>query len=319
MAEASVIIANGSDSEHSTRETVQEDVSRGNARAAITSDKSESSSSSKTKRKRSKSKYELLEDKMNSKLDDFGGKIDQMFKLFQNVQSQNCAEKGDKNSDKGLSQRRPETVQTQSLPDNDISEDEDDRISLFDDNLSIQPRTDERLGVDSDNEDTKSSDDENHEHLSEKTKKCLFELFGDDALTKKAETKSGIQIDESQKQVLSNSWRSSNPNTVSAFAEENKDDFPVHEDTEKFLQVPSIDDLIGRCLIKKHGRKAAFTKTGRSLYSQPSKMVEKIAYRGQQAAYMGIVMHMYMQQGLLALFQTLQSDSINTDRSIQLV
>ena len=48
-------------------------------------------------------------------------------------------------------------------------------------------------------------------------------------------------------------------------------------------------------------------------------MIEKIAYRGQQAAYMGISMHMYMQQGLAALIQTLQSDDVNTDRAIQQV
>ena len=49
----------------------------------------------------------------------------------------------------------------------------------------------ECLGVDSDNEsvgDTKSTDEE---HLSDKTRKCLFDLFGDDA-----EAKLGIQIDE---------------------------------------------------------------------------------------------------------------------------
>jgi len=154
-------------------------------------------------------------------------------------------------------------------------------------------------------------------HLSDKTRKCLFDLFRDDALAKKAEAKLGIQIDESQKQVLLNSWRSTKLNSVSAFAEDNKKDFPVHEETEKYLQVSSLDDLIGRCLIKKHGRKAAFTKTG--LFSQPSEMIEKIAYRGQQATYMGISMHMYMQQGLAALIPTLQSDDVNTDRAIQQV
>jgi hypothetical protein len=48
-------------------------------------------------------------------------------------------------------------------------------------------------------------------------------------------------------------------------------------------------------------------------------MIENIAYRGQQAAHMDISMHMYMQQGLAALIQTLQSDDVNTDRAIQQV
>ena len=72
-------------------------------------------------------------------------------------------------------------------------------------------------------------------------------------------------------------------------------------------------------MIKKHRRKAAFTKTDKSLFSQSSKMIEKIAYRGQQAAHMDISMHMYIQQGLAALIQTLQSDDVNTDRAIQQV
>jgi hypothetical protein len=203
MAETSEIFC--SDTKHSTRasEAAQEaDDSRAKTRAAIV-DKY-SSSSSKSKQKRSKSKYELLEDKMNSKFDAFGGKLDQMFNIFQN---QNCTVNGDKHSDKGQSQRRLDDSRTKSLLDdvNVNSEDDEDRISLFDDNLSIRPRTGERLGVDSDNEsvgDTKSTDEE---HLSDKTRKCLFDLFGDDALTKKAEAKLGIQIDESQKQVLVNS------------------------------------------------------------------------------------------------------------------
>ncbi|XP_071165603.1 uncharacterized protein [Mytilus edulis] len=269
-----------------------------------------SSSSSKTKKKR-RSRYDILEEKMNSKLDNVNEKFDTLITLFQ---AKNCAENGDKNSEaKGLSQRQPEgreREQTQSLR-RELSENENS-----DDNVSIRPRDDEILG-ESDNEwDTKSSDEE---HLSVETKKCLFDLFGDDALTKKSEKKMGIEIDEAQKQVLLNSWRAEHPNLVSAFAEESKDDFPVHEDTEKILLVPTIDDLISRCLIKKHGKKASLTKGGKCLFSQPSKMIEKIAYRGQQAAYMGIVMHMYMQQGLGALMQTLQSDNVDSDKAIQQV
>ncbi|CAC5425118.1 unnamed protein product [Mytilus coruscus] len=48
-------------------------------------------------------------------------------------------------------------------------------------------------------------------------------------------------------------------------------------------------------------------------------MIERIAYRGQQAAYMGIVMYMYMQQGMGALMQTLQSDNVDSDKAIQQV
>jgi hypothetical protein len=62
-----------------------------------------------------------------------------MFNLFQN---QNCTVNGDNNSDKGQSQRRPDDSRAQSLLDdvNVNSEDDKDRISLFDDSLSIRPR-----------------------------------------------------------------------------------------------------------------------------------------------------------------------------------
>ncbi|CAG2252162.1 unnamed protein product [Mytilus edulis] len=182
-----------------------------------------SSSSSKTKKKR-RSIYDILEEKMNSKLDNVIDKFDTLITLFQ---ARYCAENGDKNSEeKGLSQRQPEgREKTQSLR-RELSENENS-----DDNVSIRPRDDEILG-ESDNEwDTNSSDDE---HLSVGTKKCLFDLFGDDALTKMSEKKMGIEIDEAQKQVLLNSWRAEHPNLVSAFAEESKDDFPVHEDTDFF-------------------------------------------------------------------------------------
>ncbi|KAK6173317.1 hypothetical protein SNE40_016792 [Patella caerulea] len=122
-------------------------------------------------------------------------------------------------------------------------------------------------------------------------------------------------MDSSQKEVLLGHWRCDKPNSITAFAEETKEMFPVDEDTEKFLQVPSLDDLIGRCLIKKHGNKAAFSKTGKSLFTQPYKMLEKIAYRGQQASYMGIIINMYMQQSLGTLIELFNDDKPNIDNA----
>ena len=46
-------------------------------------------------------------------------------------------------------------------------------------------------------------------------------------------------------------------------------------------------------------------------------MIEKIAYRGQQAAYMGIIMNMYIQQGLGSLVQMLQDK--NYEKAMQQV
>ncbi|CAG2196798.1 unnamed protein product [Mytilus edulis] len=66
-------------------------------------------------------------------------------------------------------------------------------------------------------------------------------------------------MDDSQKEVLMGHWRALKPNLVSAFAEETKELFPVDEETEKFLQVPTLDDFIGNCLVKRHGSKASFS------------------------------------------------------------
>lgn len=292
-----------------------------------------SRSKSKTKSKR-KSKYEILEDKMDTKLNEFHDEVSDKFdKLFELLRAGNCATNGDKTSQRqsgksdenhstvngdindsratcsttsGQSQRRPVVVQerqSQRLV-------ESDNEIFDDDEVSILPRDDERLGIESETEsETEPFNDveSNKEHSS---KKGLYNLFGQDAYAKKVEKKLGIEIDDAQKQVLLGSWRTDNPNLLTAFAEEMKEEFPVHEDTDNFLKVPSIDELIGRCLVKKHGKRAALiTKAGNSLYSQPAKMVEKIAYRGQQAAYMGIVAMMYAQRGLADLLQNLLSDN----------
>ncbi|CAG2242847.1 unnamed protein product [Mytilus edulis] len=119
-------------------------------------------------------------------------------------------------------------------------------------------------------------------------------------------------MDDSQKEVLMGHWRALKPNLVSAFAEETKELFPVDEETEKFLQVPTLDDFIGNCLVKRHGSKASFSK-GKNLHSQPYKMLERIAYRGHQASFMGIVICMYMQQSL----GNLTDETPNIDKAIQ--
>ncbi|CAG2207763.1 unnamed protein product [Mytilus edulis] len=125
-------------------------------------------------------------------------------------------------------------------------------------------------------------------------------------------------MDDSQKEVLMGHWRALKPNLVSAFAEETKELFPVDEETEKFLQVPTLDDFIGNCLVKRHGSKASFSK-GKNLHSQPYKMLERIAYRGQQASFMGIVICMYMQQSLGNLLELLTDETPNIDKAIQQV
>ncbi|KAK6179632.1 hypothetical protein SNE40_011946 [Patella caerulea] len=143
--------------------------------------------------------------------------------------------------------------------------------------------------------------------FSKSTNKGLFDLFGKDALTKASEDNTqGITLDSCQREVLLQSWRAANPSNVSAFSEENFDTFTVSKETQEFLKVPSLDELVESCLVKKFGNKAAFTKSGAFLFSQPFKMLEKMAFRGQQSAYLGIVIQLYLQQNLASLLEIVQ-------------
>ena len=77
-----------------------------------------------------------------------------------------------------------------------------------------------------------------------------------------------------------------------------------------------MEDLTERLLIKKHGRRAAFGSS-QSLFTQPFKSVEKIAYQGQVAARMGIISVCYTQQALGCLLNNLSGKSPNLDEAVQ--
>ena len=279
-----------------------------------------------TKKRKSRSKYTQLEEKWNAKFGNLNSKLDSMFDF---IKGQTSTANGDKNTSESgntlsqrqssstpsLSQRQSGSSTSQSQRQTRRSRDSDsESADERDDVMSLQPGQNEVLGsgTESDNEGS------NDEHLSSKAKKCLFDIFGEDAIAKKTEKKIGITMDDSQKEVLMGHWRALKPNLVSAFAEETKELFPVDEETEKFLQVPTLYDFIGNCLVERHGSKASFSK-GKNLHSQPYKMLERIAYRGQQASFMGIVICMYMQQSLGNLLELLTDETPNIDKAIQQV
>ncbi|XP_060593387.1 uncharacterized protein LOC132747877 [Ruditapes philippinarum] len=166
--------------------------------------------------------------------------------------------------------------------------------------------------------DKNNNREENVENLSENTRKCLFEMFGEDAVVKKVEQKKGLTLDKSQIEVIDSGYRCKQPNFLSAFAEENFDLFPVDADAEKLLEVPSLDDMVEVCLTKRYGPRASFAK-GKQLYTQPAKMMEKVAYKGQQAARLGLVIQMYIQQSLGNLLQMLNSTDFERDQASQMV
>ena len=271
-----------------------------------------STNAASTKKKRYKSKYDRLDEKWSARMATLEEKIDNMAAALVPSRTTN----GGENSDH-VHERR---VELSPEPQRHLL----DQLSDYDDQISLQPGQQERREVlnvsecdsDSDKNQTKS------ENLSAETKKGLLDLFGEDAVLKKSDTKVGIEIDQSQKDVLDLHYRSTTPNDVTAFSEDHIDLFPVSEETDKYLQVPSLDPLIETCLVKRHGSKGSFSKnnkSGRSLVTQPCKMIEKIAYRGQQAAKFGIVIQLYMQQSLGSLLEYLQCDHFDQDQACRMV
>ncbi|XP_045165906.2 uncharacterized protein LOC123529589 [Mercenaria mercenaria] len=162
--------------------------------------------------------------------------------------------------------------------------------------------------------------DSDNEDLSSNTKKCLAEIFGEDAVVGKKPHKEGLVLDESQIEIVQNSFRKEEPNFLTAFSEETFEQFPLDENCESFLKVPSLDSLVECCLTKRYGNKASFAKKKeKTLFNQPCKMVDKIGYKGQQAARMGMVINMYVQQSLGNLLQYIESEDFEKSQAVQQV
>ncbi|MCG8076955.1 MAG: hypothetical protein JAY75_12015 [Candidatus Thiodiazotropha taylori] len=153
----------------------------------------------------------------------------------------------------------------------------------------------------------------------DKTQNVLSCLFGEDAGLKQT-SEAGICLDQSQIDILAKSWRCENPEKLSAYKEEYKSVFPVHESSASMLQVPSLDELLEPMLSKKHGNKSVkgWGKS-RQLATQPLKAIESVAYQGQIATRYGLISVSFIQQALGTLLNKLQSDNINIDSAIQSV
>jgi len=256
-------------------------------------------STAKSANKR-RSRYDILEEQWNTKFNLLLAKIDSISTQSRTTEHAETSSKNSRRRKHG----KPVSTHVAESSDSESS-DNDDAISLL------------ACGQLSDS----SSDDENSsKHNGQKmdkpisAKKCLFDIFGEDATIKKQSRKVGIVLDESQKQVIDSGYRCQTPNDLTAFSEENIDLFPIDEDTDKYLQVPTLDDLVETCLVNRYGSKASFRKNkARALFSQPCKMVEKIAYRGQQAAKLGMIIQLYMQQGLASLVENISSQEFDSD------
>ncbi|CAG2211423.1 unnamed protein product [Mytilus edulis] len=233
--------------------------------------------------------------------------------------------------------RRP--LQETQTPDVNLPTDNEAEENLHGDVMSLAPGRSERLniGLFSDEEEdgtSMRSDNENHNTVARFSKylKCqeteetdsgidnLNQLFGDDAKTKSVSKSVGLVLDKSQIDILSGSWHCEKPEKITAYNEQYKLCFPVHESSEKHLIIPSLDSFTSDLLVKKHGQKAfTISNKKKTLYTPFLKSVEKLAYQGQAAAKMGIVSSSYMQQALGTLLETLLDKEVNMDRAVQQV
>ena len=171
-------------------------------------------STAKTTNKR-RSRYDVLEEQWNTKFNLLLSKIDII-----STQSRSI-EQTEHPSSKSRRRKHRTSVRTHlsSSSDTDNSEN-DDAISL----LACGQLSDA------------SSDDENNNKNNEQKidkpgKKCLFDIFGEDATVKKQTRKVVIVLDDSQRQVIDNGYICKTPNDLTAFSEENIDLFPIDEDT----------------------------------------------------------------------------------------
>ncbi|XP_052285233.1 uncharacterized protein LOC127881406 [Dreissena polymorpha] len=255
------------------------------------------------KQKKRRSKVDLLEERFDEKYGKLENTLHNIVALLQ------CQSQRHGNSTQGNGKSPNYDQGSDTSPNFEERTGQSSTSNRQDDVLSIHPASSEHFSL-------SDSEEEDTEH-SASVRRCLKDIFGEDACLKKdAQKPTGICLENSQKEILEQSYRSKTPNNVTAFSEECKDLFPVDEDTEHFLRVPTLDDIVDTCLTKKFGSRASFAKHGTFLFSQPNKMVEKTAYRGQQSVYMGIVTQMYMQQAL-AMLMDMVTDKPDIEKKVK--
>ena len=209
-----------------------------------------------------------------------------------------------------LTNKSGSSSQRQKLTDD--SSGEDDNVSLF--------ATGGFSGSESENEKDEKTDTNNNTDSTKMSRVGLFELFGQDAMVRQDVQSIGLGLDKAQIDALVNSYRSKEPNYLNAFSEDTFSLFPVDVESEKYIEVPSLDSLVDSILVKRYGEKASFDKNKKkALFSQPCKMIEKIAYKGQQSARLGLVIQMYLQQSLGNLLQFIKSEDFDKTKAEQQV
>ncbi|CAG2257679.1 unnamed protein product [Mytilus edulis] len=147
----------------------------------------------------------------------------------------------------------------------------------------------------------------------------LSKLFKEDIPSESSDNSGGLIIDEAQVRILERSWRTKNPEKLTAFKDEYRSCFPVNDKSKSFLQVPSLDDLLEPMIRTVHGTNSVKSwDKHKQLVTQPLKQIENLAYQGQVASRMGIISVLYMQQTLGTLLERVENENVS-DETCQMV
>ncbi|CAC5358390.1 unnamed protein product [Mytilus coruscus] len=114
----------------------------------------------------------------------------------------------------------------------------------------------------------------------------LAKNFKDDLPGDNSDQSVGLILDDSQVKILSYSWRTQHPERLSAYKDEYRSCFPVHEKSLPVLQVPSLDDMLKPMIKRVHTNKTVKSwDKQKQLFSQPVKQIEKLSYSGQKPSF----------------------------------
>ncbi|KAH3892311.1 hypothetical protein DPMN_016426 [Dreissena polymorpha] len=173
------------------------------------------------KQKKRRSKVDLIEERFDEKYGKIENTLQNIFPLLQSQsQRQGSSTQGNgksPNNDQG----------SDKSPNYEERTGQSSTSNRQDDVLSIHPASSEHFSL-------SDSEEEDTEH-SVSVCRCLKDIFGEDACLKiDAQKLTGICLENSQKEILEQSYRLKSPNSVTALSEECKHLFPFDEDTDFF-------------------------------------------------------------------------------------
>ncbi|CAG2257755.1 unnamed protein product [Mytilus edulis] len=180
-------------------------------------------------------------------------------------------------------------------------------------NNNVESQSNQRQTSNIDNNNNKTVDKQS-DNLN-----LLSKLFKEDIPSESSDNSGGLIIDEAQVRILERSWRTKNPEKLTAFKDEYRSCFPVNDKSKSFLQVPSLDDLLEPMIRTVHGTNSVKSwDKHKQLVTQPLKQIENLAYQGQVASRMGIISVLYMQQTLGTLLERVENENVS-DETCQMV